>query len=138
MAAAAEKVDQSGQHRSGSDRVTLTGISAVGYHGVFDFEREQGQTFVVDVACSVDLRAAAATDDLQLTVDYGTLALAIVADIEGDPLNLIEALADRIARTCLDVEMVERVEVTVHKPQAPVPAEFADVAVTLIRSRRDD
>ena len=120
------------------DRVTLTGITAVGRHGVLDFEREQGQPFVVDVTCWIDLAPAAAHDDLNLTVDYGTLAQAIAADIEGDPLNLIEALADRIAVTCLRARSVRSVEVTVHKPQAPVPVEFADVAVTLTRSRHND
>jgi dihydroneopterin aldolase len=120
------------------DRVTLTGIAAVGRHGVFDFERAQGQRFVVDVCCSLDLAPAATTDDLALTIDYGALCQAIVADIEGDPLNLIEALADRIATTCLRSGPVRSVEVTVHKPQAPVPVEFADVAVTLTRSRHDD
>lgn len=121
-----------------ADRVTLTGIAAIGHHGVFDFEREQGQRFVVDVTCTLDLAPAASTDDLALTIDYGTLAEAIVADIQGDPLDLIEALADRIAQTSLRAGAVERVEVTVHKPQAPVGVEFADVAVTLTRRRRHD
>ncbi len=120
---------------AGLDRITLSGIAAVGRHGVFDFEREQGQRFVVDVTCSVDLKPAAASDDLELTIDYGTLAQAIVADIEGDPLNLIEALADRIATTCLRARPVRSVEVTVHKPQAPVPVEFVDVAVTLYKEQ---
>lgn len=120
------------------DRVTLTGIAALGHHGVFDFERERGQRFVVDLTCSLDLGPAARTDDLTRTIDYGALAQAVVADIQGDPLNLIEALADRIARTCLAHEAVRSVEVTVHKPQAPVPVEFADVAVTLTRSRPHD
>jgi len=119
----------------GADRISLRGIAAQGHHGVFGFEREQGQRFVVDVVCNVDLRQAAATDDLQATVDYGALAQAVVADIQGSPLNLIEALADRIARTCLRVSVVESVEVTVHKPDAPISVEFADVAVTLTRSR---
>ena len=73
-------------------RVALRGIAGFGHHGVFDFEREQGQTFVVDVVCTVDLDQAAATDDLTWTVDYGVLAQAVVADIQGTPLNLIEAL----------------------------------------------
>lgn len=102
---------------------------------MLDVERQQGQRFVVDVDCSLDLAAAGATDDLAATVDYGTLAGAIVADIEGSPVNLIEALAERIAQTCLSVSMVETVEVTVHKPDAPISVEFADVAVTLTRSR---
>ncbi len=133
MAAEASERAAQGSRESGLDRVTLTGIAAFGHHGVFDFERAQGQRFVVDVSCSLDLSEAAVTDDLHRSVDYGTLARAIVADIEGDPLNLIEALADRIARTCLEAGMVERVEVTVHKPQAPVGVEFADVSVTLTR-----
>src|SRR5919107_1934215 len=78
------------------DRVALRGLSGFGRHGVFAFEREQGQRFVVDVVCTLDLAPAAATDDLQHTVDYGQLAADVVADIERDPLNLIETLADRI------------------------------------------
>ncbi|GAB3920898.1 dihydroneopterin aldolase [Microlunatus endophyticus] len=119
----------------GLDRISLRGISAQGHHGVFDFERERGQRFVVDVVCSVDLGAAASSDDLQDTLDYGSLSEAVVADIEGEPLNLIEALAGRIADTCLASPRVQTVEVTVHKPEAPINADVADVAVTLTRSR---
>src|ERR1700710_2105882 len=93
--------DRSGMSSPIGDRITLRGISAVGHHGVFDFEREQGQEFVVDVACTLDLAEAAASDDLASTMDYGALAKSVVDDIEGEPLNLIEALAERIAETCL-------------------------------------
>ena len=117
------------------DRVVLRGLAGFGRHGVHDFEREQGQRFVVDVVCSLDLAPAATTDDLQHTVDYGVLAADVVADIEGEPLDLIEALAGRIAATCLRRPAVQSVEVTVHKPDAPMPVEFADVAVTLTRSK---
>ena len=117
------------------DRVVLRGVTGFGWHGVYPFEREQGQRFIVDVVCLLDLRSAAASDDLGATVDYGALASAIVADIERDPVNLLEALADRIARTCLARSGVEAVEVTVHKPDAPMPVTVADVAVTLTRSR---
>ena len=117
------------------DQVALRGLAGFGHHGVFDFEREQGQRFVADVVCSLDLAPAAETDDLQQTVDYGQLAADVVADIEGEPLDLIEALADRIARTCLRRPAVQSVEVTVHKPDAPMPVEFTDVAVTLTRSK---
>jgi 7,8-dihydroneopterin aldolase/epimerase/oxygenase len=117
------------------DRVALRGLSGFGRHGVFAFEREQGQRFVVDVVCTLDLAPAAATDDLQHTVDYGQLATDVVADIERDPLNLIEALADRIASTCLRRPPVQSVEVTVHKPEAPMPVDVTDVAVTLTRSK---
>jgi 7,8-dihydroneopterin aldolase/epimerase/oxygenase len=117
------------------DRITLTGITGYGYHGVLPEEREQGQPFLVDLSCELDLSAAAADDDLRQTVDYGQLAQAVVGDVERDPLNLIEALAERIARTCLGYPAVQRVAVTVHKPQAPIPVPFADVAVSLTRSR---
>jgi dihydroneopterin aldolase len=117
------------------DRITLTGIRGYGHHGVFAAEREQGQPFVVDLTCALDLSGAASGDDLGRTVDYGELAQAVVADIERDPLHLIEALARRIADTCLDYPAVQRVVVTVHKPDAPMPVSVADVAVTLTRSR---
>jgi len=118
------------------DRISLRGLAGFGYHGVYPEERRDGQRFVVDVTCAIDLSVAAASDDLTHTVHYGELAEAIVADIERDPLDLIEALADRIARTCLQAPRVEAVEVTVHKPAAPIPVEVADVAVTLTRSKR--
>lgn len=117
-----------------SDRVALRGVAGFGHHGVFPEERRDGQRFVVDVTCTLDLSEAAATDDLARTVDYGLLAQAIVADIEGEPLDLIESLAGRIAATCLAAGPVTEVEVTVHKPEAPMPVEVADVAVTLTRS----
>ena len=117
------------------DRITLTGITGYGHHGVFPAERERGQPFVVDLTCHLDLVRAAAEDDLGQTIDYAGLAQAVVADVERDPLDLIEALADRIARTCLQHQAVQRVEVTVHKPHAPLPVHVADVAVTLTRSK---
>lgn len=117
------------------DRIELTGIKAKGFHGVFDHERQTGQDFIVDVTLWLDLVGAAAGDDLSETVDYGELAKAVVTEITGPPVNLIETLADRIARTCLETGGVNSVEVRVHKPQAPVPVEFTDVTVTIRRSR---
>lgn len=117
------------------DRVVLTGLRAWGGHGVFRHERERGQHFVVDVALSLDLAPASTSDDLRRTVDYGLLAEAVVADVQGEPLNLIEALAERVAQTCLRQPGVAEVEVTVHKPEAPIGVAFTDVAVTLTRSR---
>ncbi|MBA8792723.1 dihydroneopterin aldolase [Friedmanniella endophytica] len=116
-------------------RIAVSGIVGTGHHGVFDFERERGQRFVVDVVCHLDLDAAATSDDVADTVDYGSLAAAVKADIEGEPLNLIEALAARIASTCLSDPRVGSVDVTVHKPGAPMPVETSDVSVTLTRSR---
>jgi dihydroneopterin aldolase len=135
MAARAPEQAESAAAPEPLDRITLTGITGYGHHGVFAAERELGQPFVVDLTCELDLARAGAEDDLDQTIDYARLARAVVADVEGDPLDLIEALADRIAQTCLGYEAVQRVEVTVHKPNAPLPVRVADVAVTLTRSR---
>ena len=118
-----------------SDRIALVGLEAHGHHGVFDFEREAGQVFRVDVVLGLDTRPAAASDDLTDTVDYGALARGVVGVVEGEPVDLLETLAQRIADVCLVDERVEWAEVTVHKPAAPVPATFADVALTIHRSR---
>ena len=123
-------------HSGGPDRVVLRGLRARGRHGVLPAEREGGQWFVVDVALEIDAAPAAAADDLRLTADYGALAAAVVADVEGEPVCLIETLAARIAETCLAPRAVDAVEVTVHKPQAPVGVPFDDVAVTIHRHRR--
>lgn len=118
------------------DRITLTGISATGYHGVFPEERRDGQPFIVDLVLFTDLGPAAATDDLTLTAHYGEVAECAVKVITGEPLNLIEALAGRIGDTVLDsFPVLTAVEVTVHKPKAPIAVEFGDVAVTILRER---
>ncbi len=117
------------------DRITLRGLRAWGRHGVLPAERELGQEFIVDVVLGLDTRPAAAGDDLSRTVDYGALADRLVAVVEAEPVNLIETLAERLAARCLGVAQVEEVEVTVHKPNAPVPHPFTDVAVTIHRSR---
>nr|WP_323135563.1 dihydroneopterin aldolase [Streptomyces beihaiensis] len=117
------------------DRVALRGLKARGHHGVFPEERAQGQTFVVDLVLGVDTRAAAAGDDLAKTVHYGIVAEEVVAVVQGEPVDLIETLAERIAATCLKHEAVQEVEVCVHKPQAPITVPFDDVTVTITRSR---
>jgi dihydroneopterin aldolase len=118
-----------------TDRITLTGLRARGHHGVFDFERAEGQDFVVDVDLELDLSAAAASDDVADTVHYGELADGLVGVITGEPVDLIETLADRLAAVCLADHRVDAATVTVHKPQAPIPHAFTDVAVTLRRAR---
>ena len=118
------------------DQITLTGVRARGFHGVFDHERRDGQEFRVDTILRVaSMDRAAQTDDLAHTVDYGALALGIVAIIEGEAVNLIETLAVRIAEHCLTLPDVAAASVTVHKPQAPIPVPFDDVAVTVTRTR---
>jgi 7,8-dihydroneopterin aldolase/epimerase/oxygenase len=118
-----------------SDLIELRGLRARGFHGVYDFERSKGQDFVVDVTLEVDLGPAAASDDVADTVHYGHLAERLVAVVAGEPVNLIETLAQRLAAECLSDGRVAAASVTVHKPQAPIPHEFADVAVTVRRGR---
>jgi 7,8-dihydroneopterin aldolase/epimerase/oxygenase len=118
-----------------TDRLALRGLRARGRHGVLPAERASGQDFVVDVELRFDTAAAAAADDLAATVDYGTLAAAVTAVVGGEPVDLIETLAQRVADRCLAEPLVEEVEVTVHKPQAPLTVPFDDVTVTITRSR---
>lgn len=115
--------------------ITLTGLRARGHHGVYDFERAEGQDFVVDVQLDLDLAPAAVSDDVSDTVHYGELADALVAIIQGEPVNLIETLADRLLDACLSDTRVNAATVTVHKPSAPIPHSFSDVSVTLTRRR---
>lgn len=117
------------------DRVTLRGLRARGNHGVFERERIEGQTFVVDLVLYLDTRPAAAGDDLTRTAHYGLVAEEVTAIIAGEPVDLIETLAQRIADQCLKHEAVEEVEVTVHKPDAPITVPFDDVTVTIHRGR---
>lgn len=117
------------------DRVALRGLRGFGRHGVLPEEQALGQPFLVDVDLGLDTRPAARSDDVADTVDYGELAGRVVALVEGEPVKLIETLADRIAMECLTRPRVQHVEVTVHKPAAPVAVPFDDVSVTITRSR---
>lgn len=117
------------------DRVALHGLKARGHHGVLEREREEGQIFVVDVELGLDTRPAAVGDDLARTVHYGIVAEEIVSVVGGEPVDLIETLAQRIADTCLAHQPVEEVEVVVHKPDAPITVPFDDVTITIKRSR---
>ncbi len=117
------------------DRLAVRGLAVHGHHGVFDFERRDGQEFVVDLVLGMDTSAAAESDDLHDTVDYGTLVDEVRSAVASDPVDLIETLAQRIADVCLLHARVDAVEVTVHKPHAPIQATFEDVALTINRSR---
>jgi len=119
-----------------SDRLSVRGLAVHGHHGVFEFERRDGQEFVVDLVLGMDTGPAAQSDDLQDTVDYGTLVEEVRSAVANDPVDLIETLAQRIADVCLRPPRVEAVEVTVHKPHAPIPVTFQDVALTINRSRQ--
>jgi len=121
----------------GLDEITLTGLRVFGRHGVFDFERERGQHFVIDVILKLRTTEAARTDDVRDTVHYGEVAETIVAIVAGEPVNLIETLAERIADAVLADRRLAAVRVTVHKPSAPIDAEFTDVSVSIERAAID-
>ena len=119
----------------GTDELAVTGIECYGHHGVFEFERREGQVFVVDLVLGLDTSPAAASDDLRDTVDYGSLVTQVKTAVERDPVDLIESLVQRIADVCLLDDRVEWARVTVHKPDAPIDATFSDVALTITRKR---
>jgi 7,8-dihydroneopterin aldolase/epimerase/oxygenase len=117
------------------DEITLTGLRVFGRHGVYEHERHNGQIFVIDATLYVSIAAAAASDDVADTVHYGEVAERIAAIVGGEPLNLIETLAQRIADELLRDASVRMVSVTVHKPDAPIDLPFTDVSVTVRRAQ---
>ncbi len=117
------------------DLLTLTGLEVFAHHGVFDFERENGQRFVIDVELALDTSTAASGDDLAHTVHYGELAEEIAEAVAADPVDLIETLAERVAQVVLAHPPVDHVRVVVHKPDAPITVPFSDVSITIIRRR---
>jgi 7,8-dihydroneopterin aldolase/epimerase/oxygenase len=119
-----------------ADRIELRGLTIRGQHGVFEHERADGQEFVIDITVWIDLVDAAASDNLSDTYDYGVLAQRAAGIVAGPPRNLIETVAGEIAEDVMNDERVHAVEVVVHKPQAPIPQTFTDVAVVARRSRR--
>ncbi|MEO6795308.1 MAG: dihydroneopterin aldolase [Mycobacterium sp.] len=120
-----------------TDRIELRGLKVRGNHGVFDYERADGQDFIVDITVWMDLSGAAASDALADTYDYGVLAQRAAAVIAGPARDLIETVAAEIAEDVMGDARVQAVEVALHKPHAPIPLTFADVAVVARRSRRD-
>ncbi|MBI1758735.1 MAG: dihydroneopterin aldolase [Actinobacteria bacterium] len=118
-----------------ADSIRLTGLRVTGHHGVYPEERRDGQPFVVDVELELDLAVAGRTDDVRDTIHYGQLAERLAAVVAGDPVNLLETLAERLAGVCLADRRVAACAVTVHKPAAPIPLSFADVAVSIRRCR---
>ena len=117
------------------DRITLTGLRASAFHGVFEHEKTDGQDFFIDVTVHLDFAAAAANDELAQTVHYGVLADEVVAAVESNPVDLIETVAERVAQVALAHTSVQLVDVTIHKPSAPITVPFADVSVSITRAR---
>ena len=116
-----------------ADRIELRGLECFGYHGVFEEEKRTGQTFLVDLICWLDCAEAARTDDLNLTINYADLAHMAHTIVSGPSCDLIENIADS---AMAEYPQLHAVEVTLHKPQAPIPLSFADVAVVARRSRK--
>lgn len=119
--------------RTGGDHVTLRGLTVRGHHGVFDFEKRDGQDFVVDTTIFFDIARAAASDNVANTVNYAELADLIEKIVAGPAKDLIETVASDIAAAIIATFPVSAVEVTVHKPHAPIGQTFSDVAVTVRR-----
>jgi dihydroneopterin aldolase len=118
------------------DTLLLVGMTFRGRHGVLPREREQGQPFVVDCRLHLDLAEAGARDDLACSVDYAEVYRAVREVVEGPPLQLVEAVAEAIARRILqDHSRVEGVEVTVKKPRAPLGGRFEYVGASVARWR---
>lgn len=119
------------------DRIEVRGLRVQGRHGVLDSERRDGQEFLIDAVLGVDTRRAAASDDLTQTVDYAALSERLAGIVAGEPVRLIETLAERLAQACLAEAAVRDVQITVHKPHAPVGLPFGDISVTISRERRN-
>jgi dihydroneopterin aldolase len=117
------------------DQIAISGLRVHGRHGVFEHERAAGQDFVVDAVLWVDTWAAAASDDLSQTADYSAIARRLAQIAAGEPVALIETLASRLAQACLADSAVQEVQITVHKPHAPVDVAVTDIAVTIRRGR---
>jgi dihydroneopterin aldolase len=118
-----------------TDSITLTGLRVNAHHGVYDFERQNGQDFVIDVTVWLDLSVPAGSDDVAETIHYGELAVEVADAVKRDPVDLIETVAQRVADIVLAHAPAQRVQVTVHKPDAPIGVPFADVAVQIVRTK---
>ena len=119
----------------GRDLIEVVGIRARGHHGVLESERLMGQPFIADVVIAVNTQRAAGSDDLADTVDYSQVAQAVHAELAGEPVDLIEKLAERIASRCLGFPGVQAVEIALHKPEAPVGVPVTDVVLRIVRER---
>jgi dihydroneopterin aldolase len=118
-------------------KIKITGLRVFAHHGVFDFERQNGQDFYIDATVWIDGDKAAFNDDLSFTAHYGDLAKAIVENVKSEPVDLIETLAQRLLDLALNFGrgIVTKAKITVHKPDAPILYEFKDVSVTVKAQR---
>lgn len=118
------------------DEIAVRGMTFYGYHGAKPEEKTLGQRFVVDVLVRADLSAAGKSDDLADTVDYGQIHRAVRAVVEGESLNLIEAVATRICVAVLKIsDLIEEAETIVRKPSAPIAGVLEGAEVRMVRRR---
>jgi dihydroneopterin aldolase len=118
-------------------KISITGLRVFAHHGVFDFERQNGQDFYIDASIWVDGDKAAFSDDLNHTAHYGDLAKGLVELTKSNPVDLLETLAQRLLDYALNFGggKVLKAKITVHKPGAPIPYEFEDVSITVKAKR---
>jgi len=119
-------------------KISITGLRVFAHHGVFDFERQNGQDFYIDATVWIEGDAAAFADDLSKTVHYGDLAKGLVELTKSVPVDLLETLAQKLLDYALNFKggVVQKAKITVHKPNAPIPYEFEDISVT-VKAKRD-
>ncbi|NBR55217.1 MAG: dihydroneopterin aldolase [Micrococcales bacterium] len=119
-------------------KIAIKGLRVFAHHGVFDFERQNGQDFYIDATVWIDGDKAAFSDDLRNTVHYGELAKGLVELTKNETVDLLETLAQRLLDFTFNFGggIVNKAKVTVHKPSAPIPYEFEDVSVT-VKVKRD-
>lgn len=117
-----------------SDFIEIHGIAGFGYHGLLDYERKNGQSFGVDVKLELKKKKAGKSDSIDDTVDYSEVIRVVHEIIVGEPVNLIERVAELIAQALLKNFPLKSVEVVVHKANAPVGFPVGDIAVRIKRS----
>lgn len=114
------------------DKITVTGIEFFAYHGVLESEQQQGQFFYVD--CSFFLDTSVCNNNLNNTVNYSELSCSIIKFCKENTYELIETLANKLAEyLLLRYELISEIEITIHKPHAPIPTSFSDVAISITR-----
>jgi 7,8-dihydroneopterin aldolase/epimerase/oxygenase len=119
-----------------SDRILVKGLQLFARHGVLAQEKQLGQRFEVDIVAHLDLRAAGASDDYAKTVGYDALMALTTETMTAKSYALIEAAAEAVAQAVLArFPAVERIEVELRKPAAPIDAVFAYVGVRIERAR---
>ncbi len=120
-----------------TDAILLEGLSFYGYHGLYPEERTLGQRFIVDVTAEIDLRSAGANDELDDTVNYASIYATVRSIVEGEPLMLIEAVADRAARAVLEAyPAIDAVEIVVRKPAVTIRGAHLDAVGVRVRRVR--